>query len=736
MELNRLKQLQEVFKNAIDITGAQLAVFSFLNESSNKFEVKIIEGISISKLQIAKKTIQKFIKDFDPLKFSFSSYFNTYLKKIIDEKTYLKANLYTATENVIPRAAFEAVLTTNNEIEVATFPLIINENVNGLISFVSKNKIEDKHLKAMGAFTNQIMLFNENINLNEKLIEEVKEKTNSLEQEKNNLEKNVQDRTLKLDNSRSALLYMLKDIEKTSKELSSSKEYMDNIIKSMIETLIVVSTKGIIQKVNKSTLELLGYKEEELIDKHFSLIFSKNDTVLVDTLIENLKENGFVSNIEKTYIRKDGLEIPVIFSGSVMKEADDVIHGIVCVASDITKRKEHERETLEQNKKIEKANEELKIALKKAEESDKLKTAFLQNMSHEIRTPLNGIVGFSQLLTSKDLPESSKLEIAKLVERSSYRLIELVNNILDIAKIETGQIKINNSAFMLNNFMKEVLDFFILFAKEKHITISCNNFLDDDESIIFLDKEKLHQILINLINNSIKFTKEGEIIFGYLIKDNNIEFYVKDTGIGIPEEIQEKIFERFVQADIALTRNYEGSGLGLAICKGLTELLGGTMWLKSELGKETIFYFTLPFNPANKDKEKTNLLFIDFEKISKTLKILVAEDDEVSFKFLYYLFLNSKHKLTRAFNGQEAVDLFKNKNEFDIVLMDFKMPVMSGYEATKIIKEKFPDVPIIGLTAYAFEEDRQKALKIGCDDFLQKPFKKEVLFEKIINLIS
>ena len=736
MENARFKLLQKVFQNVQEITGIEIVVFSFFNEKSAEFEAKVIKGIPISKIQVAKKIIKKYNKDFNVASFSFSGYVNSYLKKIIDHKTYSIADLKTAIENIFPKQAYSAFQEEQNDTEVATFPVIIDGNVIGLISYVRKKEDGKINLKRIKAFTDHISLFIENILINEKLIEEVKEKTESLQRQKNTLEDNVRDRTLKLDNSRSALLYMLKDIEKARKKLSSAKDYTDNIIRSMIETLIVMDANGIIQTVNKSTSDLLGYSEAELIGKHLSYIFPEGEKDNIDKLILNFLKKDYITNIEKNYLTKDKICIPVIISGSVMKEADDRIQGIVCVASDITIRRKHEREVQAQNRKIEQTNIELKDALHKAEESDKLKTAFLQNMSHEIRTPLNGIVGFSQLLSSKNYPEANKAEIAKLVERSSFRLIELVNNILDIAKIETGQVNINSTAFKLNGFMAELKDFFELFVKEKNLTLDYKNDLDDENCTIFLDKEKLHQIMVNLINNSIKFTNKGSVNYGYKIKNNYIEFYVQDTGVGIPEEMQERVFERFTQADVALTRNYEGSGLGLAICKGLTEVLGGKMWLQSAADKETTFYFTVPYYPTNLKNEKQGKAVVDLEKISKKLKILVAEDDDINFKFVEYLFSQSKHKITHAKNGQEAVDKFVRPDDFDIVLMDMKMPVMSGFEATRIIKSKFPDVPVIALTAYAFEEDKQKCMDAGCDDFIKKAYTKEDLFGKIISWVK
>ncbi|MEI6852542.1 MAG: ATP-binding protein, partial [Bacteroidota bacterium] len=421
--------------------------------------------------------------------------------------------------------------------------------------------------------------------------------------------------------------------------------------------------------------------------------------------------------------------VPVTIRVSHFARGDNQDIGYVIIASDESKQLLYQQQ-------IERTNEELIKALAKAEESDKLKTAFLQNMSHEIRTPLNGIVGFSQLLTRKDFPEDKKSEIARVVERSSHRLIELVNNILDLSKIETGQVKIKNSVFVLNQLLKEVYDFFKLFSKEKRINIFYSAGLEDRESVVYSDREKIHQIFVNLINNSIKFTEKGEINFGYMIKNDRIEFFVKDTGIGIPEEFHKEIFNRFTQADNTVTRNYEGAGLGLSISKGLVDLFDGNIWVESEVNKQTHFYFDIPYFPISDYSGNDSPSNVNIENLPKKLRILVAEDDDINYMFIEYLFSNSKHSLIRALNGQEAVDFYSKEKDFDIILMDLKMPVKSGFEATKIIKSIFSGIPIIALTAYVFEDDRQKAMNSGCDDFIVKPYRMEDLFEKIIKLVS
>jgi len=252
------------------------------------------------------------------------------------------------------------------------------------------------------------------------------------------------------------------------------------------------------------------------------------------------------------------------------------------------------RDLILQNEEKEKRAEELIVAKERAEESDRLKTAFLQNMSHEIRTPLNGIIGFSDLLNSENITKAEIKSYTTIITQSGKRLMEIINNILDISRIQTGQIKIEQKIISVNSLFADLLSFFSPLAGTKNINMRCPN-LDGKGIIIYTDELKLHQILVNLINNAIKFTKSGNIDFGCEEEENFVKFYVKDTGIGIPKELFEKIFDRFVQVEKSLTRDYEGAGLGLAISRGFVELLGGKIWVESEIGKSTTFYFNLPY---------------------------------------------------------------------------------------------------------------------------------------------
>ncbi|MDO8899575.1 MAG: ATP-binding protein, partial [Bacteroidales bacterium] len=381
----------------------------------------------------------------------------------------------------------------------------------------------------------------------------------------------------------------------------------------------------------------------------------------------------------------------------------------------------------------EKRAAELIIAKEKAEESDKLKTAFLQNMSHEIRTPLNGIIGFSALLNYDDVSREEIKEYSAIICQSGNRLIEIVNNILDISKIETGQIVIERKAIVIDEICSDLFSFFTPIAKTKKIILNYLN-PDDKSKMIYSDDAKLHQILTNLINNAVKFTKSGRIDFGFETKGSFIQFFVKDTGIGIPVELQEKVFIRFIQVEQSMTKNYEGAGLGLAISKGLVELLGGKIWVESEMGKGTTFYFTIPFEPIIPKSESVAAINVNYVKKTQS-KILIAEDDWTSYQYLCKMLSKSSISIIHAENGQQAVEFTKQNPDIDLILMDIRMPVMNGIEAARLIKQMRPNLPIIAQTAYAFSQEKTNILSTGFDEYLSKPlqfFKLDELIKKYL----
>ncbi len=384
---------------------------------------------------------------------------------------------------------------------------------------------------------------------------------------------------------------------------------------------------------------------------------------------------------------------------------------------------------------------ELILAKEKAEESDMLKTAFLANMSHEIRTPMNGILGFAEMLNDENLSPGNRKKYLDIINNNGKMLISLIDDIIDFAKIEAGQIKIVKQEFSLNALLAQVHSSFLTetLRKEKSkVKLRMRKEFPNEDCFIKTDPNRLRQILINLVGNAFKFTSAGFIEFGYRKKgENYLEFYVKDTGIGIPQEKIGVIFERFVQADISPSRKYSGSGLGLAISRGFVELLGGTMWAESEENKGSAFYFTVPYVPA---KQK---LDVGFEKSKpksnynwRGKTFLIAEDDLFSYKFLEGFLKQTNAHILHAEDGQKAIEICKQNKSIDLILMDIQMPEINGLDATTAIKKFRKKLPIIAQTANAIAEEKQRCFEAGFDDFVTKPINIQELYLKIDKWIS
>lgn len=310
-------------------------------------------------------------------------------------------------------------------------------------------------------------------------------------------------------------------------------------------------------------------------------------------------------------------------------------------------------------------------------------------------------------------------------------MLSTINDLIEISKIESGSLEVKKKDVKINEQLDFVYKFFRHEATAKGLTLKVHKTLPALKALVKTDEEKLNGVLINLIKNAIKYTHSGRIEFGYRLAGNNLEFFVKDTGIGIEKKHQELVFDRFVQADLSLSKPYEGAGLGLSIAKAYVEIMGGEIWLQSEIAKGTQFYFTIPYEQNVDDSPqipeiKSGLSSGD---ALKKLKILVAEDDYTSRMYISELLKEKCKELIFAANGKEAVDLFEKNNDFDLVLMDMKMPVMDGYEATEKIKKINPGIVVIAQTAYALAGDKEKAIAAGCDDYLPKPFNGKHLVE-------
>jgi len=380
------------------------------------------------------------------------------------------------------------------------------------------------------------------------------------------------------------------------------------------------------------------------------------------------------------------------------------------------------------------SEEELIRAKEKAEEGDRLKTAFLHNISHEIRTPMNAIVGFSALLGEPDLDSRLRKDYLEIIMQSSNHLLAIITDIVDISNIEANLVKIVKSGININTLLRSLCNRFLPKADEKKIQLIFESNVPDSDANIVTDSTKLSQIVINLINNAIKFTHNGYVKVNCVIAGKFLEFNVSDTGIGIRKDHHQKIFDRFYQVEHEISRLYEGTGLGLAISKANVELFGGKIWLTSEPGKGASFFFTIPF-----EKQIVEILAADEKKVTegfifRTKKtILVAEDIDSNFHLITYFLSGVNASIIRAVNGKEAIEKFLSNSNIDLILMDIKMPVMDGYTAIRLIREKSASIPIIAQTAYP--EDELRALQAGCQGFIAKPFDKKKLINSIQEVI-
>ena len=513
------------------------------------------------------------------------------------------------------------------------------------------------------------------------------------------------------------------DAFKTSEEVRLKEVKYQTLTNSSPVGIFHTRSDGYTTFVNPKWCEISGMSMNEALGDGWFKAVHPDD-------IEKIKNEWKLATIENRasetqyrFLLSDGSTKWVL--GRAVPEINDnnQIIGYVGTTTDITKLKLFEQEQI--------------LLKEKAEESDCLKSAFLANMSHEIRTPMNGILGFAGLLKEAELSGEQQQKYIQIIEKSGARMLNIINDIVNISKIESGTLDINITETNINDQLQFIYDSLKLDADTKKLNLSFTCELNGKEVVIKTDAEKLYGILSNLVKNAIKYTDTGTIEFGYTRKGTGFEFFVKDSGIGISKERLDPIFERFIQADIVDRMARQGAGLGLAISRAYVEMLGGDIWVESEERVGSTFFFTLPCTMDSKEEMDTLIALIP-ENESKSitpevsgLKVLIVEDDEASEMLISIEIEKFSREILKATNGIEAVEACRQHSDIDLVLMDIQMPEMNGYQATSEIRKFNKNVIIIAQTAFALTGDRDKAIEAGCNNYISKPIKQAELLALI-----
>ncbi len=510
--------------------------------------------------------------------------------------------------------------------------------------------------------------------------------------------------------------------------LKSSEELYRSLLATSPDSICMTDLDGKIVFASENMARIHGYESyKDLIGMNGFDLVHKEDTSKAKEGVGLTLKYGFTKNIEYRLVRKDGGAFIGEVNVALIRHSNGHPKAFIINTRDITIRKLSENQIIK--------------AKERAEQADRLKSAFLANMSHEIRTPINGIVGFTALLRNDKIDKQKKENYINIIHKSSNQLLAIINDIVDISKIEADLIDISWNTCNINELVEDICSNFenerkILSIYNLKIITKKN--LPDKEAEILTDEVRLRQILNNLVSNALKFTAEGQIIIGYkLTGDDFIEFYVEDTGIGISKENQKIIFDRFRQEDDSNTRKFGGTGLGLAICRGLTSLLGGDIFVHSEKGKGSRFYFTHPYKLSVDEDQVVKEVRIPSDEIFiwKNKNILVVDDTEEILTYFEELFSETEANLVKARTAKETFDILKKNKNIHIILLDIQLPDMNGYEVAKIILNEYQKIPIISQTAYALTGDKEKAFEVGCVGYIAKPIKQDQLFNLIDKFI-
>ncbi len=518
-------------------------------------------------------------------------------------------------------------------------------------------------------------------------------------------------------------------------------EYARSLIEASHDPMVTISSDGKIMDMNEATVKITGVTREMLTGTNFFEYFTEPQKA--KDIYREVFEKGFVTDYPLTI--RDHKLTDVLFNGSVFKDEAGEVKGAVVVARDITEQKRIEKEFFEAKVFAElatviaeQAKTKAELATQIAEEAVKAKQQFLSNMSHEIRTPMNAIIGFTKVLQKTEITAKQK-EYLTAIKMSGDALIVLINDILDLAKVDAGKMIFEKTPFKMALSISAMLHLFETKIQEKNLEL-IKEYDENIPEVLIGDPVRLHQIILNLLSNAVKFTSTGKIIvsaklLSIIDDDVIIQFSVKDTGIGIPDEKIDKIFENFQQASSGTSRLYGGTGLGLAIVKQLVEAQGGTISVTSELDKGSCFSFILNFKKTS-DEAESEITMLELDTDIKNIKVLVVEDMALNQLLMKTLLDDFGFEREIAGNGKIAIEKLQ-ENTYDIILMDLQMPEMNGFEATEYIRNKMKlTIPIIALTADVTTVDLAKCRAVGMNDYIAKPVDERILFNKIIGLVK
>jgi PAS domain S-box-containing protein len=521
-----------------------------------------------------------------------------------------------------------------------------------------------------------------------------------------------------------SLLSIARDISDqraAEQKLKESEEKFREIAENTSDVIWVMDDKLQYTYVSPSILKQRGWTPEEFLQLPMEEIYTPESLQIVrKTFQDGLKlfrkgkipKDYSVTLVLKHKCKDGSIRISEVHTNPMISSENKIL-GVHGISRDITQRYL--------------AQQQLEEAKKKAEESSRLKTAFLNNISHEIRTPMNSILGFAEILDDAEYSDEERKRFRQIITSNANQLMRIIDDVLEVSRLDSERISLNISTFNINDLMQNLYDSMAGQIKKRGISFSWEPGNEPEKVMLLADRSKIEQVLTGLLVNAGKFTKKGSIVFGYTLMDETIRFYVRDTGIGIPKEEQQKVFERFYVIRDDHSMDIRGTGLGLSIARGIVDLMGGTLHLASTVDRGSTFYFDIPYETQKEEdvvpSEHKPWKFDD-------LRILIAEDDTNNFEFVRMILQKKVAKIWHALDGEEALILHREQHP-DLILMDLKMPNLDGLEAVKKIRETDSETPIIALTAYAQPEDEQQSLNAGCQAFASKPIKKSELLDVI-----